>query len=96
MFHTALIILLLSSSIAQEKTVDRVIAVVNNQAITLSALENQLIIEGAGNPSPQKRREALEKLIERKLFLQEAERWGIPLERWKDKVKAEIQEIQSK
>jgi parvulin-like peptidyl-prolyl isomerase len=91
-----LLFLAVGQSFAQEQVIDRIIAVVNDRPITLSALENQLIIENVENPSLEKKWEILEKLVERKLLYQEAERWGIPLARWEDKVQAEIEAIKSK
>ena len=70
-----------------QKPVDYVLAVVNDRAITLSALENELIIRQI--------RESSDK-VNRARLLQEAERWGIPLARWKDKVSAEVEDIKSK
>ena len=77
--------------------IDYVVAVVNDWAITLSALENDLIIREMRDSSDNiNRARLLKNLIEQKLLLQEAERWGIPLARWKEKVNAEIEEIKSK
>ncbi len=76
---------------------DYVVAVVNDWAITLSALENELIIREIRDPSDKvNRSRLLRNLIEQKLLLQEADRWGIPLARWKEKVNAEIEDIKSK
>ena len=92
----------------REGTIDYVVAVVNNQPITLSALENALIIDQATTlsalrnqsiskdmkeKSNQVRRKVLEKLIERQLLLQEAERSGILLMRWQEKVDVKIKEF---
>ncbi len=62
----------------QAKLLDKIVAVVNGDVITLSLLENQLRTEDYsfyGNPL-QMRRMALEDLIEWKLMLQEAKRYG--------------------
>ena len=80
-----------------QKPVDYIVAVVNDSAITLSALENELIIREIREPSDKMNRAYLLKnLIEQKLLLQEAERWGVPLARWQEKVNAEIDDIKSK
>ncbi len=91
-----------------EGTIDYVVAVVNNQPITLSALENALIIDQATTlnalrnqsisedmkeKSNQVRRKVLEKLIERQLLLQEAERSGLLLIRWQERVDVKIKEF---
>ncbi|MBI1928679.1 SurA N-terminal domain-containing protein [Candidatus Poribacteria bacterium] len=93
-----------------EGTIDYVVAVVNNQPITLSALENALIIDQATTlsalrnqsisedmkeKSNQVRQKVLEKLIERQLLLQEAERSGILLMRWQEKVDVKIKEFRA-
>ncbi len=80
-----------------QKPIDYVVAVVNDRAITLSALENELIIRQIRESSDGvNRARLLKNLIEQNLLLQEAERWGIPLARWKDKVNAEVEDIKSK
>lgn len=80
-----------------QKPIDYVVAVVNDRAITLSALENELIIGQIRESSDKvNRARLLKNLIEQNLLLQEAERWGIPLARWKDKVNAEVEDIKSK
>ena len=79
-----------------QKPVDYIVAVVNDSAITLSALENELFIRSIRDPSDRiNRARLLKNLIEQKLLLQEAERWGIPLARWQEKVNAEIDDIKS-
>ena len=80
-----------------QNPIDYVVAVVNDSAITLSALENELNIRQIRDPSDKvNRARLLKNLIEQTLLLQEAERWGIPLARWREKVNAEIDDIKSK
>ena len=79
-----------------QSPIDYVVAVVNDSAITLSALENEINIRQIRDPSDKvNRARLLKNLIEQKLLLQEAERWGIPLARWREKVNAEIDDIKS-
>ena len=102
LFLAAGLISAISSSFADltsaqsENAIDSVVAVVNNQAITMSALENELIIREIKNPSVKVKQGVLRDLIEQKLLLQEAERVGILLVIWQEKVDAEIEAIKSK
>lgn len=59
------------------EVIEKVIAAVNGEAITLSALEDELEGMGASRDVPQAKRRALKNLIGRKLLLQEARRYGI-------------------
>ncbi len=78
-YFLVFIFLLAFSSPLQAKIVDRIVAVVDGQVITLSALEEFLGARqarmGKGNSGgniKKVRRQALEQLIERKILLQEA------------------------
>ena len=86
------------------------VAVVNNQAITWSELRSALVIrafvdplvsllppllEELRNPSEEAQRAILDILIDRTLMLQEAERWGIPLAPWQEKVAAGMERLKS-
>jgi len=82
-----IIILLVLCPTAHSKIVDKVIAVVNDEPITLSALENELFIIGSDDNSLEKQRIVLKELIDRKLMLQTARKkygydqpWAIPSE----------------
>ena len=91
------------------ENIDYVVAVVNDQAITWSELQSarvipacidplismsSAILDELTNPSDEVKRTVLDILIDRKLMLQEAERWGIPLARWHDKVTADMDNIE--
>ena len=86
------------------------VAVVNDQAITWFELRSELVIRAfvdplvsllppllneLRNPSVEAQRTILDILIDRTLTLQEAERWGIPLARWHDKVAADMERLKS-
>ena len=96
-FHVLFTVQLIcmASSFAGERIIDYVIAVVNDQPIARSELENELIIREIENPSDQVKRAVLENLIERKLMLQKADDIGIPLALRQEKVNAEIEAIKS-
>ena len=96
------------AAVGSGEKVDYVVAVVNDQAITWSELQGALVIpafvdplislsspilDELRNPSNEVKRTVLDILIDRKLMLQEAERWGIPLARWHDKVAADMDKI---
>ena len=93
-------------AIGNDARIDYVVAVVNDQAITWSELPSELVISAFVNPSVpllppllnkhrnptrEDQRTVLDTLIDRTLMLQEAERWGIPLARWDDKVADRIE-----
>ena len=93
-----------SNGLSQERTLDYVIAVVNDQPITLRELETELIlrerenelnIQEIKNPPNTVKRAALETLIEQKLMLQQADDIGILLWSWGKKVSAEIQALKA-
>ena len=93
-----------SNGLSQERTLDYVIAVVNDQPITLSELETELIlrerenelnIQEIKNPPNTVKRAALETLIEQKLMLQQADDIGILLWSWGKRVSAEIQALKA-
>ena len=80
-----------SNGLSKERTLDYVIAVVNDQPITLRELETELIIreqenqptfQEIKNPSNTVKRATLETLIEQKLMLQQADDIGMMLRSW--------------
>ena len=92
----------------KEEKIDYVVAVVNEQAITWTELQSALVIptfvdpmlslspqmlNQLENPSLEVQRTVLEILIDRTLMLQEAERWGIPLARWHEKVATDMSKL---
>ena len=96
------------ASVGYETRIDYVVAVVNNQAITWTELRSALVIRAfvdplvsllpplldeLKNPSDEAQRTILDILIDRTLLLQEAERWGIPLARWQDKVATDMERL---
>ncbi len=90
--------------LSKERTLDYVIAVVNDQPITLRELETELIIrEQENQPTLQEikdppntvKRAALETLIDQKLMLQQADDIGMMLWSWGKRVDAEIQALKS-
>ena len=94
------------NGLSKERTIDYVIAVVNNQPITLRELETELIIilreqenqptfQEIKNPPNAVKRAVLETLIEQKLMLQQADDIGMLLRSWGKKVEAEIQALKS-
>ena len=97
------------AAVGNEERIDYVVAVVNDQAITWTELRSALVIRAfvdplvsllpplldeLRNPSDEAQRTILDILIDRTLMLQEAERWGIPLARWHDKVAADMERLQ--
>lgn len=77
---------------ASGEVIEKVIASVNGEAITLTELEDQLRRMGAPDTG-QARKAALDDLINRKLLLQEARRYGIfALE---SEVEAELRKLSS-
>lgn len=72
-------IIMLSLSNSYAEIIDKLIADVNGEAITLSALENELKMLDLSDAEEAKQREVLNDLIDRKLILQEARRMGIQL-----------------
>lgn len=93
------------AAVGYEARIDYVVAVVNNQAITWSELRSALVIRAfvdplvsllpplldeLKDPSEEAQRTILDILVDRTFLLQEAERWGIPLTRWQDKVAANM------
>ena len=62
---------------AAQETVDRVVAVVNDDVITLSELKDMALSLNPTTTQPLNDRELLDKMIEQKLFEQEAEKRGI-------------------
>jgi hypothetical protein len=95
-----------SNGFSQERTLDYVIAVVNDQPITLRELEteltllaiineNELNIQEIKNPPNSVKRAVLETLIEQKLMLQQADDIGMMLWSWGTKVNAEIEALKA-
>ncbi|MCD6505351.1 peptidyl-prolyl cis-trans isomerase [Candidatus Poribacteria bacterium] len=85
------LMLLIVGSPLRGEIIERVVAAVNGEAITLTALRDEVESMGGSWGLPQARRKALENLIGRKLLLQEARRYGIfALE---TEVKAEMNKI---
>lgn len=95
-------------AIGDEKRIDYVVAVVNNQAVTWTELRSALVVRAfvdplvsllpplldeLKNPSDEAQQTILDILIDRTLMLQEAERWGIPLARWHDKVATDMERL---
>ena len=96
------------SAVGKEEKIDYVVAVVNEQAITWTELRSALVIgafvdplvslsppliDELRNPSDEAQRAILDIFIDRTLMLQEAERWGIPLAHWHDKVTAAMKSL---
>ena len=93
-----------SNGLSQERTLDYVIAVVNDQPITRRELETELILreqenqptlQEVKNPPNTVKRAALETLIEQKLMLQQADDIGMMLWSWGKRVDTEIQALKS-
>jgi len=91
-----IMILLALCPTANSKIVDKVIAIVNDKPITLSALENELFIIGSSDNSLEKQRLVLDELINRKLMLQTARKkygyhhlWAIP----KENIETEVEKL---
>ena len=94
------------TSVGNEERIDYVVAVVNDQAITWTELRSALVIRAfvdplvsllpplldeLRNPSDEAQRTILDILIDRTLMLQEAERMGILLARWHEKVAIDME-----
>lgn len=94
--------------VGNEERIDYVVAVVNGQAVTWTELRSALVIpafvdplvsllppllDELRNPSDEAQRTILDILIDRTLMLQEAERWGIPLVRWHEKVATDMERL---
>ncbi|MDE0040597.1 MAG: peptidyl-prolyl cis-trans isomerase [Candidatus Poribacteria bacterium] len=94
--------------VGNEEKIDYVVAVVNGQAVTWTELRSALVVRAfvdplvsllpplldeLKNPSDVAQRTILDILIDRTLMLQEAERWGIPLARWHDKVATDMERL---
>ena len=96
------------SVVGKEEKIDYVVAVVNEQAITRTELRSALVIgafvdplvslsppliDELRNPSDEAQGTILDIFIDRTLMLQEAERMGIPLAHWHDKVAASMKRL---
>jgi parvulin-like peptidyl-prolyl isomerase len=93
LFYLYLLLVAISLPTHGEKIIDSVVAVVNQQAITLSELRNELVIREIKNPSDKVKAGVLLSLIEQRLMLQEAEKVEFPPT--PEKVDAEMQKIVS-
>ena len=93
LFYLYLLLAAISLPTHGEEIIDSVVAVVNQQAITLSSLKNELVIREIKNPSDKVKASVLLSLIERRLMLQEAEKVEFPPT--PEKVDAEMQKIVS-
>lgn len=89
----SVLILLLSYSNAE--IIDKIVASVNGEAITLSALENELKTLGISDSDETKKSEVLNELINRKLLLQEARRMGIELSITMEEVEKKVESLKT-
>ena len=89
-----IIILSLQNSYAE--IIDKVIAAVYGEAITLSTLENELKMLNLSDAKEVKQREVLNDLIDRKLVLREARRMGIELAITMEKIENQIESLKAK
>jgi peptidyl-prolyl cis-trans isomerase SurA len=79
----------------QAETIDRVVAVVNGEVITFSMLENEMnALWTEPHQLPKSLYESLQKLIDHKLMLQEARRYGIVVS--EQNISHELADIASK
>lgn len=76
--------------------IDKLIADVNGEAITLSSLENELKMLNLSDADKAKQCEVLNNLIERELILQEAQRMGIELAITAKEIEEKIATLRSK
>ena len=96
------------AAVGNEERIDYVVAVVNDQSVTWTDLRSALVVRAfvdplvsllpplldeLKNPSDEAQRTIIDILIDRTLMLQEAERLGIPLARWHDKVATDMERI---
>ncbi|HXC61928.1 MAG TPA: SurA N-terminal domain-containing protein, partial [Nitrospiria bacterium] len=75
-------------------TVDRIVAVVNNEVITQSELEEAVAQAKAPPPQSQIQHETLKKMIEKKLQLQYAKKKGISVSQ--EELQAALQDIKKR
>ena len=99
-YITFLILFCIGGNASAQTLIDSIIAVVNEDAITLSELEDEFriapIFSGTHtdiSPPLAEKREALNTIINRKFVLQEAERRGIVVTERETQVTAKIAEI---
>lgn len=92
----ALMALVLTSALARAEVIDRVLAVVGGQLITLTDVKaaRDLGLQSAGN-APDPVRAILSKLIERELVLAEVERY-VPPEPSADAVDREVAKVRAR
>ena len=93
-----IILFLITCASARAEVIDFVIAAVNGEPITLSALENELHLIGSSDTSLENRRKVLEELINRKLMLQRARKYGYD-KKWavtEDDIRAEVAKLTGK
>jgi len=90
------VLILLSTGAAQASavTVDRIVAVVNNEVITLSELEEAVAEAKIPPPQSQIQHEILKKMIEKKLQLQYAKKKGISVNQ--EELQTALQDIKKR
>lgn len=101
-YITFLILFCIGGNASAQTLIDSIIAVVNEDAITRSELEDEFRIAGLMGirtdtpPTVVEKRAALNSIIHRKFVLQEAERLGIVVTERDSQVAAKIAEISAK
>lgn len=101
-YITFLILFCIGGNASAQTLIDSIIAVVNEDAITRSELEDEFRIAGLmgirtdTSPTTIEKRAALNTIINRKFALQEAERLGIVVTERDSQVAAKIAEISAK
>jgi len=95
--YTSVIIFILVSTLhsSYAEIIDKVIAAVNGEAITLSALENEIRIQNLSDIKKTKQLDILNKLIDRKLILQESRRMGIDLVITMEEIDAKVDSLKA-
>src|SRR5262245_52053382 len=79
---------------AASVSVDRIVAIVNNEVITLSELKEAVAETKDPQPGPQLQQETLKKMIEKKLQLQYAKKKGISVSQ--EELQAALQDIKKR
>ena len=102
-YITFLILFCIGGNAYSQTLIDSIIAVVNEDAITRSELEDEFYIaivflgtHTGTTPTPAEKRSVLDTIINRKFVLQEAERLGIVVTERNTQVAAKIAEISDK
>jgi len=88
------IIALISTPLRAQEVIDRVVAIVNDDLITLSELRNTALSINPTSTEPIDERTVLNQMIESKLFEQEANRRGITVS--KEELDASIEQVRNK